>query len=302
MIATPPSEPSSLAGPPAQGRSASRIASDRQGAIEVLSEIDDSGRLARRRPDHAVGAPCIGRPRPHDADLHRARRRFPGRTRDGRYCRARYYHPSLQRFISEDPIGFASGDSNFYAYVMNRPPNDIDPLGLEPITISAAVAAGIVCATGAIAGDVVVLAVNGRKSTWGQLAAGAGIGCVGGIGVLAAYAAAVPAAFSTTEAAVASAPWIIIPPALAKLEQLATKFGTTTDAIVRAAQQSNARFTDLLAKNWGNVNIFLSRPDGAAGFVRVTTDPSGTRVISAGLMRSGQVANGIVNGRFLPLR
>ncbi len=82
----------------------------------------------------------------------------------------------------------------------------------------------------------------------------------------------------------------------------AAKFGTTTDAIVRAAQQSNARFTDLLAKNLGNVNTFLARPDGAAGFVRVTTDPSGTRVISAGLMRSGQVANGVINGRFVPLR
>jgi uncharacterized protein RhaS with RHS repeats len=36
----------------------------------------------------------------------------------------------LQRFISEDPIGLAAGDTNFYAYVGNSPLNAIDPLGL----------------------------------------------------------------------------------------------------------------------------------------------------------------------------
>lgn len=49
----------------------------------------------------------------------------------GRYCRARYYHPGLQRFISEDPIGLEAGDSNFYVYVDNSSVNFIDPLGLE---------------------------------------------------------------------------------------------------------------------------------------------------------------------------
>jgi hypothetical protein len=42
---------------------------------------------------------------------------------------ARYYHPTLQRFISEDPIEFASGDVNLYAYVGNRPTDTTDPLG-----------------------------------------------------------------------------------------------------------------------------------------------------------------------------
>jgi len=45
-----------------------------------------------------------------------------------RYCRARYYHPTLQRFVSEDPIGFAGG-FNLYNYVDNSPPNRVDPLG-----------------------------------------------------------------------------------------------------------------------------------------------------------------------------
>ena len=46
------------------------------------------------------------------------------------YLRARYYSTKLQRFISEDPIGFAGGDPNLYAYVGNGPINEIDPLGL----------------------------------------------------------------------------------------------------------------------------------------------------------------------------
>ena len=46
------------------------------------------------------------------------------------YYRARYYDPSLQRFLGEDPIGFASGDFNWYRYVGNRPSSLIDPFGL----------------------------------------------------------------------------------------------------------------------------------------------------------------------------
>lgn len=45
------------------------------------------------------------------------------------YNRARYYAPSLQRFISEDPIEFAGG-INQYAYVENNPISFNDPLGL----------------------------------------------------------------------------------------------------------------------------------------------------------------------------
>ncbi len=33
------------------------------------------------------------------------------------YYRARYYHAGCARFISEDPIGWASGQTNNYAYV-----------------------------------------------------------------------------------------------------------------------------------------------------------------------------------------
>jgi RHS repeat-associated protein len=43
--------------------------------------------------------------------------------------RARYYDPSIGRFVSEDPLRFADL-SNFYVYVHNRPVNATDPTGL----------------------------------------------------------------------------------------------------------------------------------------------------------------------------
>lgn len=63
------------------------------------------------------------------------------------YYRARYYHPQLQRFVSEDPV-LNVGNSDFpylllyllpdpkdlnpYVYVRNNPLLFIDPLGLLP--------------------------------------------------------------------------------------------------------------------------------------------------------------------------
>ncbi|MGH7345570.1 MAG: RHS repeat-associated core domain-containing protein [Candidatus Rokuibacteriota bacterium] len=139
MVATAPAPPSSLAGPSAPGRSASRIASDRRGATEVSAENSVFHHLARRRPEHALATSCIGRPRPHRGNSHRGRCRFSGQTRRGRYSWARYYHPGLQRFISEDPIVFESGDVNLYAYVANDPVTRRDPLGLQALPLPAPV-------------------------------------------------------------------------------------------------------------------------------------------------------------------
>ena len=49
--------------------------------------------------------------------------------------RARYYSPTLQRFIGEDPIGFAGG-FNLYRYVSDNPVNRVDPLGMWQLTLS----------------------------------------------------------------------------------------------------------------------------------------------------------------------
>jgi RHS repeat-associated protein len=47
------------------------------------------------------------------------------------YYRARYYSPTFQRFIAEDPRGFAGSGPNLHAYVGNNPTNRTDPSGLE---------------------------------------------------------------------------------------------------------------------------------------------------------------------------
>jgi RHS repeat-associated protein len=57
---------------------------------------------------------------------------FTGREAEGTGLysyRARYYHPALSRFLSEDPLRWGEG-ANFYGYVWNNPVNLLDPLGL----------------------------------------------------------------------------------------------------------------------------------------------------------------------------
>jgi RHS repeat-associated protein len=46
------------------------------------------------------------------------------------YYRARHYDAHLGRFLQEDPLWFAGGDINLYAYVANDPVNLKDPYGL----------------------------------------------------------------------------------------------------------------------------------------------------------------------------
>jgi RHS repeat-associated protein len=61
---------------------------------------------------------------------------FAGRENDGTGLysyRARYYHPKLQRFITQDPAGLLGGDVNLYGYVRNRPLKFTDALGLKPL-------------------------------------------------------------------------------------------------------------------------------------------------------------------------
>jgi len=59
---------------------------------------------------------------------------FTGRENDGTglyFYRARYYSPTFQRFVSQDPIGFAGGGPNLYGYVLNNPISFIDPFGYQ---------------------------------------------------------------------------------------------------------------------------------------------------------------------------
>jgi RHS repeat-associated protein len=110
------------------------------------------------------------------------------------YLRARYYDPKLGRFISPDPIGFAGGDTNLYAYAFNNPVTYTDPTGLTPLAL-------IGCAVGAAIGGGHAY-LSGRKSGWGIAGAAVG-GCLtgatlGGLGGLAIRAATRLAARSAT--------------------------------------------------------------------------------------------------------
>jgi RHS repeat-associated protein len=55
----------------------------------------------------------------------------PGNAGGLYYYRARYYMPGCARFISEDPIGWASGQTNNYSYVGGNPLSFSDPTGLQ---------------------------------------------------------------------------------------------------------------------------------------------------------------------------
>jgi RHS repeat-associated protein len=71
--------------------------------------------------------------------------KYTGREDDGSglyYYRARYYHPRLQRFIGEDPLGFGGRDANLYGYVGENPLAFVDPTGEFGI-IGGAIGAGV---------------------------------------------------------------------------------------------------------------------------------------------------------------
>ncbi|WP_160175207.1 RHS repeat-associated core domain-containing protein [Ruegeria halocynthiae] len=67
------------------------------------------------------------------------------------YYRARHYDPATGQFIQRDPIGFAAGDLNLYAYTFNDPYNWTDPSGLTP-SVSYARLTGAVVGGGLLVG------------------------------------------------------------------------------------------------------------------------------------------------------
>jgi RHS repeat-associated protein len=91
---------------------------------------------------------------------------FTGREYDPEldmyYYRARYYDPRLGRFVSQDPLGFAAGDSNLYRYVGNAPLAARDPLGLA----GDALFYGLMARRASMAAGAVVGGVLGFACGW----------------------------------------------------------------------------------------------------------------------------------------
>jgi RHS repeat-associated protein len=120
---------------------------------------------------------------------------FTGRENDGAglyYYRARYYHPTIQRFLVEDPEEFGGGDVNLHSYVWNSPTNYIDPTGRVGFLV--------IPMAGCIGGAGGVILTT-RKPTWGGVAAGCAVGAGIGVGVAFAYSGAAAAATGVSAAA-----------------------------------------------------------------------------------------------------
>jgi RHS repeat-associated protein len=78
---------------------------------------------------------------------------------------AREYDQETGRWITKDPIGFAGGDGNLYAYVGNEPVNNVDPEGLclDSVTCTCMRAPTLCAELGAAAGTAGTAAVVAQR-------------------------------------------------------------------------------------------------------------------------------------------
>ncbi len=108
---------------------------DRLGSVTMVT--NNSGGIEEHVRYDAFGAPTFkspsGTPLPGGSAINN-RFLFAGREwikRFGFYeNRARAYNPKLGRFMTEDPLGFAAGDTNLFRYCGGDPVNHTDPSGL----------------------------------------------------------------------------------------------------------------------------------------------------------------------------
>jgi RHS repeat-associated protein len=90
--------------------------------------------------------------------------------------------------------------------------------------------------------------------------------------------------------------------AVGKLEALAGKFETKGSELVGRAVESGQAYLDVRVGNEGNLNLFIPRPDGKTGLLRITLDPSKTKVVSAGYAKLKDVAKAVKSGGLLPVK
>lgn len=90
--------------------------SDGDGDTVQVYEYDVYGQVAASDPNHPNPFLFTGRRYDTETGLY--------------YYRARYYNPSIGRFLQTDPIGYSAG-MNIYAYCGNSPVLYVDPTGLR---------------------------------------------------------------------------------------------------------------------------------------------------------------------------
>ncbi len=126
---------------------------DRLGSVNVI--VDATGAVIDRITYDAFGD-IIAETNPSASDRYLWTGREFNRVTGLQYNRARSYDPATGRWTTEDPIGFAGGDTNLYRYVENDPTNRTDPIGTVAfgLAIRAAYAAQIDIYIQDLSGDV----------------------------------------------------------------------------------------------------------------------------------------------------
>jgi RHS repeat-associated protein len=99
---------------------------DRLGSVRDVT--DNTGAVK-----DTLGYDAYGNITSETASAYRGNYAWTGREFDSttglQYNRARYYDPKAGRWQTQDPLGFAAGDSNLYRYVKHEVVNVTDPTG-----------------------------------------------------------------------------------------------------------------------------------------------------------------------------
>jgi RHS repeat-associated protein len=137
-----------------------RLVSDERGSVRLVVNAK-TGAVAQRL-DYDVWGNVTADTAPAFQPFAYAGGLWDASTRLVRFG-ARDYDPETGRWTAKDPLRFASGDTNLYAYVSNDPVNLIDPSGQIPDSIRAGVLTRLAAGDIIGAGDYYLLATGASQ-------------------------------------------------------------------------------------------------------------------------------------------
>jgi RHS repeat-associated protein len=204
---------------------------------------------------------------------------YTGRENDGNglyYYRNRYYLSGCMRFISEDPIGWASGQTSGYAYVGGNPVQFVDAYGLFSAADLPSIPNGVVDFSAGL-GDALLWGTGGYLR---NLAGAGGVvdTCSG------AYSAGGWASFAFGASRLAYA-------GVAKVGSIVAVSGVEASAF-RQAMKGAFRFG--MAKNWRPPNLAKYTTDAELRYAAGKTN-AGVNTYALGVAVTG-AAEGVGAG------